>query len=101
MNTAVGTFFHPITLISPSGASETLEALVDTGASFTSVPSAVLDRIGVRAHRTMRFRGGARPHRRAHPPGDGVGRGHGGAPVRAARGLSHDRVVPIRHGGGG
>jgi len=27
----VGTFFHPIRLIAPSGASETLEALADTG----------------------------------------------------------------------
>jgi hypothetical protein len=36
---AVGTFFHSIRLIAPSGATETLEALVDTGAMFTSYTS--------------------------------------------------------------
>jgi len=52
----MGTFFHPITLIGPTGASETMEALVDTGASFTTVPASVLERLGVRPHRSMRFR---------------------------------------------
>jgi len=52
----MGTFFHPVTLISTSGERETLQALVDTGASFTTVPAAVLERLGVRPHRTMRFR---------------------------------------------
>lgn len=52
----MGTFFHPITLIGPSGERETLEALVDTGASFTTVPASVLERLGVRPHRSMRFR---------------------------------------------
>ncbi|MBI2304338.1 MAG: hypothetical protein HYU86_06280 [Chloroflexi bacterium] len=43
----MGTFFHRITLIGPTGASETLEAMVDTGAMFTTIPRPVLDRIGV------------------------------------------------------
>ncbi len=52
----MGTFFHPLTLIGPTGASETVEALVDTGASFTTVPASVLERLGVRPHRTTRLR---------------------------------------------
>jgi predicted aspartyl protease len=52
----LGTFFHPITLIAPSGATETLEALVDTGAAFTTVPAPVLERMGVRSHRTAKLR---------------------------------------------
>lgn len=52
----MGTFYHPITLIGPTGASETLEALVDTGAAFTTIPTAVLDRLGVRPHRRVRLR---------------------------------------------
>jgi len=52
----MGTFFHPITLIGPTGASETLEALVDTGAAFTTVPSTVLESLGVKPHRTVRLR---------------------------------------------
>lgn len=52
----MGTFFHPITLIAPSGASETLDALVDTGAAFTTAPAEILERLGVRSHRTVRLR---------------------------------------------
>jgi predicted aspartyl protease len=44
----MGTFFHTIRLIAVSGASETLEALVDTGAMFTTIPSPILERLGVR-----------------------------------------------------
>jgi len=44
----MGTFFHPIRLIAASGASETLEALVDTGAMFTVIPAPILERLGVR-----------------------------------------------------
>ncbi len=51
----MGTFTHPITLIGPAGQRETLEALVDTGATFTSVPSEVLERLGVRPHRRVRL----------------------------------------------
>jgi predicted aspartyl protease len=43
----VGTFFHTIRLISPSGVSEVLEALVDTGSTFTTVPRPILERLGV------------------------------------------------------
>lgn len=52
----MGTFFHPLTLVGPAGVSETLEALVDTGASFTTVPRSVLERLGVQAHRMTRLR---------------------------------------------
>jgi predicted aspartyl protease len=50
----VGTFLHPIT-ITPSGQSETLEALVDTSASFTTIPRSLLERLGFRPHRTTRL----------------------------------------------
>jgi predicted aspartyl protease len=43
----VGTFFHTIRLIGVSGESETLEALVDTGSTFTTVPRPILERLGV------------------------------------------------------
>jgi len=50
------TFFHPITLIGPSGASEALEALVDTGAMFTTIPAPILERLGVRPFDTIPVR---------------------------------------------
>ena len=53
---AVGTFFHPITLTGPTGESETLEALVDTGADFSTMPSSLLQRLGVTPHRSVRMR---------------------------------------------
>ena len=52
----MGTFTHSITLIGPTGAQETLEALVDTGATFSTVPASVLERLGVTPHRTVRLR---------------------------------------------
>jgi len=53
----MGTFSHRITLYSADGTtSETLEGLVDTGSTFTTVPSSVLQRLGVRPHRTVRLR---------------------------------------------
>ncbi|HEV8574137.1 MAG TPA: aspartyl protease family protein [Dehalococcoidia bacterium] len=51
----MGTFFHPITLIGPAGE-ETIEALVDTGADFTTMPASLLDRLGVRPYRQVRMR---------------------------------------------
>ena len=46
----MGTFTHNITLIATSGdARESVEALVDTGATFTSVPASLLERLGVQA----------------------------------------------------
>lgn len=52
----MGTFTHAITLIASSGGSETVEALVDTGSTFTSVPATVLERLGVRRGRRVRLR---------------------------------------------
>ncbi len=44
----MGTFSHPITLVSPAGdRSETLTALVDTGASDTVLPQDILRRLGI------------------------------------------------------
>lgn len=43
----MGTFFHPITVIGPNGESETLDALVDTGSTFSAIPRAILERLGV------------------------------------------------------
>ena len=51
----MGTFFHPITIIGPNGE-ETVEALVDTGASFTTMPASLLRRLGVTPHRRVRLR---------------------------------------------
>ena len=52
----MGTFSQPITLTGPAGASVTLEAIVDTGAAFTTVPASVLEGLGVQSHRTARLR---------------------------------------------
>ncbi|MGQ9573179.1 MAG: retroviral-like aspartic protease family protein [Dehalococcoidia bacterium] len=52
----MGTFFHSIRLIAASGASETLDALVDTGAMFTTIPRPILERLGVKPFRTMPVR---------------------------------------------
>lgn len=43
----MGSFLHPITLIGPEGETA-LEALVDTGATYTSIPRPILERLGVR-----------------------------------------------------
>jgi len=43
---AVGTFFHPITLIS-DGIRRTIDALVDTGFTFTTMPAPLLRELGV------------------------------------------------------
>ncbi|GBD13236.1 UvrABC system protein B [bacterium HR24] len=51
----MGVFSHPLTIRGPRGE-ETLEALVDTGASFSAFPASLLERLGVRPHRVMRFR---------------------------------------------
>ena len=52
----MGTFTHPITLIGPTGARETLEAVVDTDTMFAVFPAPVLERLGVEADRTLRGR---------------------------------------------
>ena len=53
----MGTFSHPITLISPvSDRTETLNGLVDTGATFSSAPTRVLTGLGATPQRTIRLR---------------------------------------------
>ena len=52
----MGTFFHPLTLIGPMGERETVEALVDTGATFTTIPRETLRRLGVEPRRQVRLR---------------------------------------------
>ena len=53
----MGTFAHEITLLAPNGSgSETVSALVDTGATFTSIPSTLLERLGVIPQRSVRLR---------------------------------------------
>lgn len=44
----MGTFSHPLTLLSTDGArTEEVEALVDTGSSFTWIPRDHLERLGI------------------------------------------------------
>ena len=43
----MGIFHRPLTLTGPSGASISLDGMIDTGAHFTVVPAAVLRRLGV------------------------------------------------------
>ena len=53
----MGTSTHPISLYSLTGSTaETLDALVDTGSSFTTVPAPVLERLGVRPFATAKLR---------------------------------------------
>ena len=52
----MGTFSVTIEVGDPQGqVYETVEALVDTGASYTMLPSALLQRLGVRSTETWRF----------------------------------------------
>ena len=53
----MGTFTRTITLVFDSGLTETVEALVDTGATFSAVPAEVLERLGVIPHREVRVCG--------------------------------------------
>jgi clan AA aspartic protease len=50
----MGDFSYPMTLIGHAGE-VTVDALVDTGATFAFAPREVLDRIGVRPSRRTRF----------------------------------------------
>ena len=52
----MGTFSHLITLTGPTGRSETVEALVDTGATFSAFPAGLLDPLGVRSFDTVGVR---------------------------------------------
>jgi predicted aspartyl protease len=51
----MGTFFHPITIVGPDGE-ETVDALVDTGADFTTLPAPLVQRLGVKPFRDARMR---------------------------------------------
>ena len=52
----MGTFSYPITLSASSGShSETLDGLVDTGATFTSVSESLLERLGDRPQWRIRL----------------------------------------------
>ena len=52
----MGTFTHPLTLIGPDGQRLTIEALVDTGSTFTSLPRSILADLGVEPRRDVRLR---------------------------------------------
>ena len=50
-------FRYPLEIGDPQGVQfEQVDALVDTGATFTVIPSAVLDRLGVEPSQRARFR---------------------------------------------
>lgn len=50
----MGTFLYPITLIGSAGEA-TVEALVDTGATYTYLPRPLLERLGATPSRKARF----------------------------------------------
>ena len=51
------TFTHPITLYSPLGdRRETVEAMVDTGSTFTVVPGVILEALGVPPRRAVNLK---------------------------------------------
>ncbi|MBI4679183.1 MAG: retroviral-like aspartic protease family protein [Elusimicrobia bacterium] len=54
----MGTFHEPIEIWNPAkpGRKLSLDALVDTGASYTLVPGRLLRRIGVKATQSLRFK---------------------------------------------
>ena len=53
----MGTFTHPITLYSPLGdRMETVDAMVDTGSTFTVVPGAILEGLGVQPRRAVNLK---------------------------------------------
>jgi clan AA aspartic protease len=52
----MGTFFVRIEVGDPEGATyEPVEALVDTGATYTSVPASLLNKLGVTPHDRLQF----------------------------------------------
>ena len=52
----MGTFFHSITLIGSSGQRIAIDALVDTGATFTSMPQQTLVELGIAPRREVSLR---------------------------------------------
>ena len=52
----MGTFHWPLTVLSVDGSrEETIDALVDTGASYTLLPGVMLRRMGVAPQRRLEF----------------------------------------------
>ena len=52
----MGTFHWPLTVLSADGGrEETVRALVDTGASYTSLPASMLRRLGIVPQRRLEF----------------------------------------------
>ncbi len=50
-------FRYPLEVADPEGGQfEEVEALVDTGATFTVIPASILERLGVLRERQVRFR---------------------------------------------
>jgi predicted aspartyl protease len=52
----MGTFTHSITVIGPTGQRRTLDALVDSGSTFSSVPADILGELGVEPRRAVQMR---------------------------------------------
>ena len=53
----MGTFRVPLQIGNPeNGVTETVDALVDTGATFSMIPASVLERLGIVPVTTRRFR---------------------------------------------
>ena len=52
----MGTFFHPITVTGTEDHRLTIDALVDTGATFSSLPEPLLNDLGIRPQREVRMR---------------------------------------------
>ena len=69
----MGTFTHALTLVGPTGSEVTVDAMVDTGAFFTSVPASILRGLGAQEteHQQIEFTDGRFVER---PLGEAVGR---------------------------
>jgi predicted aspartyl protease len=52
----VSTFFHPITILGPDGDRATVDALVETGATFATLPRDLLLWLGVTPRRQVPLR---------------------------------------------
>ena len=52
----MGTFTHPITIIGPTGERRAVQALVDNGSTFTSIPADILNELGVEPRREVQMR---------------------------------------------
>jgi len=72
------------TLTGPAGGQETLEFLVDSGATYTLVPRAAWQALGLTAKRTVRFR---------MADGSPMERSAGECHIRLAEGDAHTPVI--------